>query len=155
IAGLAAALPLLESNSLQEVFRGGHAAPPDLSAKVLSSLSRIARSSMRKAALKPAGSALKSWLAMGVITTLVATGSSALFYFGGTRTPAPVPSAPSPVPSTPSPVPSTPSPVPSAQTPLVRRWSCANGALTDFEVLKGTWTWNAGDKKNPPAMISP
>lgn len=140
-AGMAAALPLIETGGLSDSFQTGLEVPPGLSAKTLNHFSKVAQESMRRGAA--AGSAAKSVGTMLLVLGVCGAAAAVFYWFSGAGA---NPPAAKPAP--------TATPAVIEEPRFARKWTFEKGAHEDFKIVNGTsWTWQAGTPKMPAAMV--
>jgi RNA polymerase sigma-70 factor, ECF subfamily len=149
-AGMAAALPLIETGGLCDSFQTGYAVPPGVSAKTMTHFSQAAQESMRRGAV--AASSSKSATAVIVVLFACAVGAGSLYWLSrGGATPATAPTPRNAVP------PATGTEIKTAQEPkLSQKWTFDKGPAEELKIVNGaSWKWSPGDANTPPMMVPP
>lgn len=158
-AGVAAAAPLLDSESIFSALSSGHVPPAGLGETTLARLSdapvsQVSRALSRKGAAASGTSAL--WIAGALAIAAAAAG-------GWWALQEPAASKPDGTAKTASEKTEalktgneTGAVAPPLEEPgLIRRWTFEKGPPEGFEIVRGEWTWQAPKDGKPGAMHSP
>jgi RNA polymerase sigma factor (sigma-70 family) len=152
-AGMAAALPFIETGGLSETFQSGYAVPPGLATQTLSRFSKLAQESIRRGASAASATSSATTIAVVCVCLAAATGLYVLSA-PASRTQAPQ-AAPGPTATTArttTPTAVVPAPAP---RPFAHKWLFSDASVNNLKVLDGSWQWQAAKAQTPAAMVPP